>query len=172
VSDPLPVGDQFIVATVDKILKEGTQDVETARIEAEKVIREEKKGELIIKNLGTNVTLETAASKYSKQILNAGQDSSITFKAQIIDSIGDEPKLIGAIFNKANLNKVAAPIAGKAGVYVFKVNSIAEKAANPNENAVQNRIQQTTALRSQAATNWFEGLRKKATIKDNRSKFF
>ena len=172
VSDPIPVGDQFIVAMVDKILKEGTQDIETAKPLAENAIREEKKGEAIIKNLGSGVTLETAASKYGKVILNAGQDSAITFKSQIIDSIGNEPKLIGAIFNKANLNKVAAPIAGKTGVYVFKVNSIAEKAIDPNENAVQNRAQQTAALRNQAATNWFEGLRKKATIKDNRSKFF
>ena len=172
VSDPIPVGDLFIVAMVDKILKEGTQDIETAKPLAENAIREEKKGEAIIKNLGSGVTLETAASKYGKVILNAGQDSAITFKSQIIDSIGNEPKLIGAIFNKANLNKVAAPIAGKTGVYVFKVNSIAEKAIDPNENAVQNRAQQTAALRNQAATNWFEGLRKKATIKDNRSKFF
>ena len=52
------------------------------------------------------------------------------------------------------------------------VNSFAEKAANPNEDKAQLRIQQTTALRSQAVSNWFEGLRKKATIKDNRSKFF
>ena len=172
VSDPIPVGDQFIVAMVDKILKEGTQDVETAKPLAENAIREEKKGEAIIKNLGSNVTLETAASKYGKQILNAGQDSSITFKTQIIDSVGNEPKLIGAIFNKANLNKVAAPIAGKTGVYVFKVNSIAEKLADVTENTVENRAQQTAALRNQAATNWFEGLRKKATIKDTRSKFF
>ena len=153
VSDPISVGDQFVVALVDKILKEGTQDVETAKPLAENAIKEEKKGETIIKNLGTNVTLETAASKYSKAILTAGLDSSITFKSQIIDSIGNEPKLIGAIFNKANLNKVAAPIAGKTGVYVFKVNSIAEKTANANENAVENRAQQTAALRNQAATD-------------------
>jgi parvulin-like peptidyl-prolyl isomerase len=80
--------------------------------------------------------------------------------------------LIGSIFNKANLNKVSAPVAGKAGVYVFKVNNIAEKPADPNQDKVQMRIQQTTALRNQAVANWFEGLRKKATIKDNRIKFF
>lgn len=170
VSDPLPVGDQFIVATVDKIYKEGTQDVETAKPLAENSIKEEKKGEMIIKNLGANVTLETAASKYSKEILNAGADSSITFKTQIINSIGNEPKLIGAIFNKANLNKVANPLAGKTAVYVFKVNSIAAK--TDNEDIAQFRAGQLTALRNQAVSNWFEGLRKKATIKDNRSKFF
>ncbi|MBK8785493.1 MAG: peptidylprolyl isomerase [Chitinophagaceae bacterium] len=172
VSDPMPVGDQFVVATVDKIYEEGTQDVETARPLAENAIREEKKAEQIISALGANPTLESASAKYSKAIIMTGADSSITFKAQIIDSIGNEPKLIGAIFNKANLNKVAAPVAGKAGVFVFKVNSFGEKAADPNEDKVQMRLQQTVALRNQAVSNWFEGLRKKATIKDNRSKFF
>jgi peptidyl-prolyl cis-trans isomerase D len=172
VSDPMPVGDQFVVAIVDKIYKEGTQDAETARPLAENAIKEEKKAEIIIKALGTNPTLESASAKYAKEIKYAGADSSITFKSQIIDSIGAEPKLIGAIFNKANLNKVASPLSGKAGVFVFKVNSIAEKAADPNEDKVQMRIQATTALRNQAVSNWFEGLRKKATIKDNRSKYF
>lgn len=172
VSDPMPVGDQFIVAVVDKVYKEGIQDVETARPLAENSIREEKKAAMIIKNLGANPTLETAASKYAKEILTAGADSSITFKSQIINGIGNEPKLIGAIFNKANLNKVAAPVAGKTGVFVFRVNAIAEKAVDPNEDKAQMRMQQITALRNQAVTNWFEGLRKKATIKDNRSEYF
>ena len=172
VSDPMPVGEEFVVAIVDKILKEGTQDVATARPLAEGAIREEKKAAEIIKALGTNPTLESAAAKYAKEIMTVGQDSTITLKAQFINSIGNEPKLIGAIFNKANLNKVAAPIAGKAGVFVFKVNSVAEKAANPNEDKAQIRMQQTTALRTQAVANWFDGLRKKATIKDNRSKFY
>ncbi len=172
VSDPMPVGDQFVVAMVDKIYEEGTQDVQTARPMAENAVREEKKAAEIIKALGANPTLETAAAKYGKEILTAGQDSSVTFKSQIINAVGNEPKLIGALFNKANLNKVAAPVPGKAGVFVFKVNSVSEKAPDPNEDKAQTRIQQTTALRNSAVTNWFEGLRKKATIKDNRSKFF
>jgi len=171
VSDPMPVGDQFVVATVDKIYEEGTQDVETARPLAENAIKEEKKAEQIISALGTNPTLESAASKYAKEIKIAGADSSITFKSQMIDSIGYETKLVGTIFNKANLNKVST-VAGKAGVFVFKVNSIGEKATDPNEDKVQMRLQQTVALRNQAVSNWFEGLRKKATIKDNRVKFF
>ena len=172
VSDPFSIGDQFVVAVVDKIFEEGTQDVETAKPLAEGSIRDEKKGEEIIKKLGSNATLESASATYAKEILTAGQDSTLTFMSQIINGIGNEPKLIGASFNKANLNKAAAPVAGKTGVYVFKVNGIAQKAPNTAEETAQFRIQQTTALRNQAATNWFEGLRKKATIKDNRSEFF
>ena len=172
VIDPIRVGDQFVVAIVDKVFEEGTQDVETARAMAEPSIKEEKKAEMIIKALGNNPTLESASAAYKKEILTAGTDSSITFKSQIINAVGNEPKLIGAIFNKANLNKVSAPIAGKAAVYAFKVNNVAVKAADPNEDKVQMRLQQTTALRNQAVSNWFDGLKKKATIKDNRSKFF
>lgn len=173
VSDPMPIGDQFVVATVDKIYEEGTQDVETARAGGlvENAIREEKKAAEIISGLGANPTLESAAAKYAKEIKMAGADSSITFKKQFIDSIGNEPKLIGAIFNKANINKVS-PVAGRAGVFVFKVNGTGEKATDPTEDKVQMRLQQTVALRNQAVSNWFDGLRKKATIKDNRAKFF
>ena len=172
VSEPYSIGDQFIVAIVDKIQEEGTQDVATARPMAEGTIRDQKKAEEIIKKLSGKTTLENVAAAYSKEVLTAGQDSLITFKSQIINGIGNEPKLIGASFNKANMNKVSEPIAGKTGVYVFKLNSIISKPANTPEETAQFRIQQTNTLRSQVAVNWFEGLRKKATIKDNRSKFY
>jgi len=172
ISDPYNIGDMFVVAVVDKIFKEGTQDVETAKPMALGVIRDQKKAEQIIKNLGTNPTLEKAAAAYSKEVLTAGLDSSITFTSPLIQNIGAEPKLIGAVFNKENLNKVAAPLAGKTMVYVFKVNGIASKTPDTEAEAAQFKAQQITALRNQAATTWFEGLRKKATIKDNRSKFY
>lgn len=172
ISDPYNIGDMFVVAVVDKIFSEGTQDVETAKPMAEGVIRDQKKAEQIVKNLGANPTLEKAAAAYNKEILSAGLDSSLTFTSPIINGIGTEPKLTGAIFNKENLNKVAAPLAGKTMVYVFKVNGIASKVADTETEASQFKTQQVTALRNQAATSWFEGLRKKATIKDNRSKFF
>jgi peptidyl-prolyl cis-trans isomerase D len=172
ISDPYIIGDQVVVATVDKVYKEGTQDVETARSLTEGLIRDQKKSEQIIKNLGANPTLEKAASAYSKEILTAGQDSSITFSSPIINNIGGEPKLIGAIFNKENLNKAAQPLAGKTMVYVFKVNGVAAKSPDNAIEAAQFKSQQLTALRNMGTGNWFEGLKKKSSIKDNRSKFY
>lgn len=172
ISDPYNIGDMFVVAMVDKVFNEGTQDVETARPMTEGVIRDQKKAEQIIKNLGANPTLEKAASAYNKEVMTAGLDSSITFTTPMINGIGNEPKLIGAIFNKANLNKVAPPLAGKSMVYVFRVNGIASKAPDTEAELTQFKNQQLSALRSQAGTSWFEGLRKKATIKDSRSKFY
>ena len=172
VSDPFPVGDQFVVAIVDKIEKEGVQDIQTARKMAEPAIRDEKRGDMIVKKLGSNPTLENAASLYGKQVLTSGADSSIVFNGRIIYNIGDEPKLVGAIFNKENQSKVSAPIMGKTGVYLFKVNSLGTKTADTPEQASQKRTQKITELRNQVSSGWFEGLKKQATIKDNRSKFY
>jgi peptidyl-prolyl cis-trans isomerase D len=172
VSDPFSIGDQFVVAIVDKINKEGTQDVETARPMAQGAIKEQKKAEMISKKLAGKTTLEDIATVYNKTVLPAGQDSSLSFRSQIINGIGDEPKLIGAVFNRDNLNKVSTAIAGKTGVYVIKVNGIASKAPDTAAEKDQLIIQQTTALRNAAASNWFEGLRNKATVKDNRSEFY
>lgn len=171
VSDPIGIGDQFIVATVNKIYKEGVQDAATARPGAEAIVRNLKKADIITAKLGATPTLESAAAAYNKQILTAGADSTLTMSGRIINGIGPEPKVIGAAFNKDNQTKASTPIIGATGVYVVKVNSIQQKAApSPEEKSAQTTARMA-AIRQQS-NNWFEGLRKQATIKDNRSKFF
>ena len=172
ISEPFNIGEQFIVATVDKIQSEGTQDATAARPMVEGIIRNEKKAEVIIKKLGASVTLESAAAAYSRQIEIAGADSSITFGSQMIPNVGEEPKVIGAGFNKENQTKVSGPIAGNNGVYVVKVNSINSKPADAPEVAAQQKSQKITTLRSQVGAGWFEGLKNQATIKDSRSKYY
>jgi peptidyl-prolyl cis-trans isomerase D len=173
VSEPFSIGDNFVVATVDKVLAEGTQDAATARPMAENSIKNEKKAAEITKKLGASPTLESAAAAYNQQVQIAGADSSLTFNAQLINGIGYEPKLIGAAFNPANQTKVTAPITGKSGVYVMKVNSITDKAADTPEAAEALKKERLSALRSQAAGNWFEGgLKKSAKITDKRSTYY
>jgi peptidyl-prolyl cis-trans isomerase D len=172
VSEPFTIGDQFVVATVDKIQSEGTQDAKTARAMVEGVVRNKKKATTIIAKLGATPTLESAAAAYSKQVETAGADSSITFGSQIIPNVGPEPKIIGASFNAAYQTKASAPIEGNNGVYIIKVNSIGAKAADTPETVAQQQKQQTDALRNQAAAGWFEGLKNQATIKDSRSKIY
>lgn len=172
VSEPFSIGDQFVVAVLDKIFVEGTQDAATARPMAERDIKNKKKGEEITKKLGAIPTLESAAAAYQQQVQIAGADSSITFNGQVINGLGNEPKIFGAVFNPANKTKVTSPIIGKSGVYVLKVNSIGEKAAATAEVATVVRLERLSVIRNQAAGNWYEGLLKQATVKDNRSAFY
>ena len=171
VSDPFSIGDQFVVATVDKIQKEGTQDAATARTGAEAIIRNQKKAAIIKAKIGAAPSLEQAAAAYNNSVATAGADSTLTFAAQMINGVGIEPKVIGASFNKANQAKVSAPIEGTTGVFVLKVNSIQNKPADTPDVAAQKAATRIAALRSQA-NNWFEGLRKQADVKDERSKVF
>ncbi|MEO6488835.1 MAG: peptidylprolyl isomerase [Ferruginibacter sp.] len=171
VSEPYSIGDQFVVAVVDKILKEGVQDATTARPGSESIIRNLKKSEAILKKLGNNPTLESAAAAYNKQIQQAGADSSITLSSQIINGIGVEPKVIGAAFNKEYQSKVTPAIAGTSGVYVLKVNSIQSKPGDTPEVMAQQSTAKLTTLRGQVG-NWYEGLKKLASIKDNRKDFY
>ena len=172
VSEPFSIGDQFVVAALDKIYTKGIQDAATARPMAERDIKNEKKGVEIIKKLGANPTLESTAAAYQQQVQIAGADSSLTFNGQVINGLGNEPKIFGAAFNPANKTKVTTPIIGKSGVYVLKVNSIGEKAAVTAEAATAVRLERLSVIRNQAAGNWYEGLLKQATVKDNRSTFY
>jgi peptidyl-prolyl cis-trans isomerase D len=167
ISSSFTIGDQFVVATVDKIASEGTQDAAAARAGVEGIVRNRKKAETIIKKLGSNPTVEAAAAAYNKQPQIAGTDSSIVFNGRIIPGIGDEPKILGASFNKEYQAKATPPMACNMGVYVIKVNSMGTK-----DGVLLSTTQKLTALKTQVSAGWFEGLKNMATIKDNRSEFY
>ncbi len=171
VSEPFSIGDQFVVATLDKVLEEGVQDAATARAGSEVIIRNQKKADIIIKKIGNNPTLESAAAAYNKTIQQAGADSSISMASQVINGIGIEPKVIGASFNKEYQSKVSPAIPGTGGVYVLKVISVQAKPADTPEQMAQQMTAKISTLRGQV-NNWYEGLKKQATIKDTRSKFY
>ncbi|MEP7145046.1 MAG: SurA N-terminal domain-containing protein [Ferruginibacter sp.] len=171
VSEPFSIEDQFVVAVVNKIQPEGLPDAKAARPMVELTIRNLKKAEQIIKKLTVTPSLESAAAAYKVQIGTAGADSALTLSAPIINGVGNEPKVIGASFNKSFQTKVSEPIAGTNGVYLIKVNSIGNKPADTPAAIAQQADQRTRGL-AQQLSGWFESLKKTADIKDNRSNQF
>jgi peptidyl-prolyl cis-trans isomerase D len=172
VSEPFSVKDDFIVAVVDRTIKAGVPDAATARPMVESIVRNKKKGDEIKKKLNNPTTLQAAATAYNLQVLNTGEDSTLTFDAQIINGIGNEPKIAGASFNKEYQSKLSPAIAGNTGVFVIKVNSIGTKAPLPGEIAQQIKMQKMMNQIQSSIGQSFEGLKKIANIKDQRSKFF
>lgn len=172
VSEPFTVKDDFIVAVVDRRIKEGVPDVVTARPLVEPIIRNLKKADEIKKKLNNPATLEAAAKVYNLQVLNTGADSTLTFQAQIINGVGSEPRVAGAAFNKAYQTKVSPPIAGNTGVFVIKVNSVSTKAPLSPEMLAQQKMSEINREIQSALGQSFNALKKIAKIKDERSKFF
>jgi len=171
VSEAFNIQDQFIVAVVDKIQPEGLPDAKTARPIFELTVRNLKKAENITKKLSTSASLEAAAASYSVPVGSAGADSTLIFGAQIINGVGQEPKIIGAAFNKAYQTKMSEPIVGTNGVYLIKVNSVGNKTTDIPEVLAATAKEKTTSM-VQTTYSFFESLKKLADIKDNRSKIF
>jgi len=172
VSEPYSVKDDYIVAIVDKRIREGVPDVTTARPMVEGIIMNNKKADEIKKKLNNPTSLDAAAAPYHLQVMNSGADSTLTFQAEIINGIGHEPKVAGAAFNKDYQSKVSPAFAGNSGVFVIKVNSVAAKATvSPELEKLQ--MNEENSKDTQAALGQsFSALKKIANIQDNRSRFF
>jgi peptidyl-prolyl cis-trans isomerase D len=170
ISEPFNIGDYFVVAAVSKVQAEGLPDAKTIRPQVEYLVRTQKKTEIIKTKLKNATSLEAAAALYNVQVGTAGADSSLTFSAQIINGVGQEPKVIGAAFNKTNQTKISEPIPGNSGVFVIKVNSTGVKPADAAEDMAKKEADRTKALAQQLNAGWFEALKKLSVIKDDRSK--
>lgn len=171
VSEPFSLGNDFVVVAIGKKLQEGLQDPATARPIVEPIIRNQKKAEQIKKKIGTAASLESVAQSFNAQVLSTGEDSTLTFNTQIINGIGNEPKVAGASFNKSYLSKLSPAIAGNTAVFLIKINNIGQKSITAEALQQQLEMEQSRQLQM-AMQQTFAGLRKMAKIKDYRSKFF
>ena len=165
VSEPIEVGDSYYVAIITGEEKVGLASVASVKPQIEGILRDQKKALQIKQNFKGSTIEEIAAS--AKTIIQPAD--SINFNYSTIPGIGNEPKLVGAAFNKAFLNKPSAPIAGNAGVFVISVTSQGAKAATQDlasfEADLINRTR-SVIYRTNIA------LKKVAKIQDNRTKVY
>ena len=167
-----PIGEQYVVAVLTKIIPKGLPDAATARPLVENLIRNKKKADMIIAKLGNSPSFETASSAYGAVVQNAGADSTLTFSSQFINGVGQEPRVIGISFDKDMQAKISEPIPGNSGVFLVKVSSIGTKPDGSPESIAQDNLNKAKNKMMQFSYGWFEALKKNADIKDNRSKFY
>jgi peptidyl-prolyl cis-trans isomerase D len=165
ISEPTEIGDNYFVAVITGAEKQGLISVTSARPQVEGIIRDQKKAVQIKQNFKGNTIEEIANS--AKTIVQAAD--SISFNYSMIPGIGNEPKVVGAAFNKSLLNKPSAPIAGNAGVFVISVKNQGAKVASQDLTSFEADLLNRT--RSVVyRTN--VGLKKIAKIVDNRIKVY
>ena len=163
---PERIGDNYVVAIVTEVLKEGTQSVAKARPFTEPLLRNKKKAEMLKQKAGKITTLEAAAAALGKPI-------------EIVDSLrmktggpqakfGNEPRVYGATFNPANKGKVVPEVLeGLNGVYVIRVENVSATSAATG--SVEDQRKEKYQQAKQSGSNLIEALKKAATIKDKRS---
>ncbi|MBC8034794.1 MAG: SurA N-terminal domain-containing protein [Chitinophagaceae bacterium] len=168
VSEPYPVGDKYIVATVSDISEEGLMSASKARPMVEFIIRNKKKAEQIIAKIGTANTLDAVSKITGSPVQRA---DSVSFSSGIIPNVGQEAKVVGAVFNKQRATKPSSAIAGNGGVFVIKTEGVT---AVPNlaGDVKQQREAILAQTKQSAGFRSLEVLRKAAKVKDDRAKFF
>jgi len=165
VSEPFEVGDNYFVAAISGIEKEGLASVEVARPQVEGIIKDKKKAEKIKTKLKGN-SLEAIATNVNAMVQKA---DSINFNYTMIPGLGNEPKIVGAAFNKTLLNKASDPIVANTGVFVVSVNNLGAKQTQQDPVFFKDELLQRTRsvmFRSSLA------LKKTAKIVDNRAKLY
>ena len=166
VSEPVEVGDRYIVAVVSAINKAGVMSASEARPTVETLVRNEKKAKQISETQFKGNSLEAYSTSTHAPILRA---DSLSFSAPFISGIGSEPKIVGASFNKSLVSKASEPIAGATGVFSIKIESNGAKASTTDMATVKQGLVQSAKMTSYRG---MDALKKAATIKDNRSKFY
>jgi peptidyl-prolyl cis-trans isomerase D len=166
VSDPTEVGDQIVVAIITDINKAGVMSANEARPLVEGLIRNDKKAKIIIDTKMKGNSLEEISKSISSPVMRA---DSLSFGSGFINGVGNEPKIVGAAFNKSVQGKVSTLIAGNSGVFAVKGETIAAKAADALPETVKQALIQN---RKMATYRSVEALRKAATVKDYRFSFY
>lgn len=166
VSAPFSIGDNYVVALLNKKRKEGTASLDEVRFLAEAAVIKEKKAELI-KGKIKGADLAAIAQASGKSI---GTSSGLSFNNFNISVVGNEPKVVGAATG-LELNKVSKPVVGQSGVFVLKTTSI--NTPPLDEFTVNNAKEKLKLSFKSSVTSRLESaIKDAADIKDNRFEIF
>ncbi|WP_439182352.1 peptidylprolyl isomerase [Carboxylicivirga taeanensis] len=160
-------GDSYVIAFLTGAKEEGYQSVSAVRASIERKLRNDKKAEVIIKEMNSKKQgndLNALASAINSEVMSASQ---IDFGAFQVPGAGVEPALV-ALATNAKVGEVSTPVAGNNGVYAVKVNNVTNNTVTVDAEKAQ--LSQSTGFKVDYQTT--EAIRSKAEITDERSKFF
>ena len=159
------------MANLVNIKPKGILPLDIVRKEIEPKVIREKKAEKLIKDIETlenpSMTIDGLSQKLNEKIDSL---KSITFAAQSLQNIGQEPELTGTIFAKPELTKISKPVKGNSGVFVYILDNYV-KAPAGNDYSVY-RIQLLDQYQQRGGYEVYKALEKNSDVVDNRSIFY
>lgn len=155
---------KYLVAGLKSIAPKGNATVAVLKSlpEAELQVKQVKKGEVLKAKIGSNTDMSAIAAQFESKV--------DTVKAVSMMSSGGEPRVLGTVFHLAK-GETSAPILGASGVYIIQTLSDKPQTQIPAD-LTMFRKQYTSSAASSIRTNIMATLKKEASIKDNRSRFY
>ncbi len=163
-------GDQFVIAKLTDVKEKGTLSLAQVKKQIEPQVFKEVKANRLEEKLNQALagasSLEQVAQKVGKIVVPV---ENLVFANPILPGVGQENKLVGAIFG-AQPAKLSKAIRGESGVYAFVVNGFSNSA--PLLNPAKQKQQLVQYLYQRGGGAAFGVLRDQADVKDYRVKFF
>ncbi len=160
------VGNQFIVTRLTDIREKGPLPVEKVKKQIEPMVRNFVKGRMLAERFKGAASIDALAQKLKVSPVPA---QNIVFANPIIPGVGQENKVVGAVFG-SQPGKLSQPVIGEVGVYAFVVDGFTNPA--PLTNVFKQKEQVLQGLEQRAPGEAFRVLRDKAKIEDNRVRFY
>jgi len=165
VSEAKDVDGAFVVAIVENIDTEGFSPLEKVRNRVEFLARQEKKADMLGKELVDASEISALATKTGITVENV----NVTFASPAIAGIGLEPKVVGAAWSLTP-GQLSQPIAGNNGVFVVSVDKKVD-AGEPNLSEI--RLSEARGIATKVDNGAvYNALKEKADLIDNRTKFY
>ena len=170
VLQPYRVGDTYVVAAVTEVDEPGVASVAKSRSVVEPILRNQKKAAQIKQKIGKVSTLEAVSGALGQPIQRV---DSLRFNGERNPALGYELRVLGAAFNPDNKGKVVPEaLEGQAGVYVLRVENVGTTPVMAGNIEQQRQMLQMQARQGMQYRPPTDVLKKTATIKDNRAKFY
>lgn len=173
---PELVNDNYVVAIVTEINKEGTASVAKARMMVEPALRNKKKAAILKQKLGSITTMEAAAAAWGGKPIEVVDSLRMNSRSNN-PTLGYEPKVSGAAFNPANKGKVVPEgLEGISGVYVLRVDNVSATSITQGDIGEQRKSmgqqKKIEISNPQSPAYPINSLQKAATIRDKRSEIY
>jgi peptidyl-prolyl cis-trans isomerase D len=169
VSEVFEIEDAYLIVVLTDEIEEGTSSLDNVRFQVERQVRNNKKAEYIISQLGTQsgspddlaAGFGEGASVYTMTGLSAESTS--------IDNIGTAPEGVGTVFGM-EAGQMSEPVQTRTGIVVIKVDNITTAAEIGDYSAY--KVQLSANRDGRSSYNLAEAIKKAAAIKDERHRFY
>jgi peptidyl-prolyl cis-trans isomerase D len=161
---------QYVVAKLTEVRKKGILTLDQVKKSIEPMVRNLVKARMLKEQLDNALKGASSLAQVSQKVKKPVQSAqNIVFANPVLPGGTQENSLIGTVFG-LQPNKLSKPIEGTSGVFVVSVNSFTKPAPLTNTFKQKEQIMQSLTQRAQG--QYFEILKEKAEIKDNRLRFF
>ena len=163
VDGPIKDKDRYIIAMVSAIKTKGVPNFEDVKEAMKRDLLDQKKADRLMNSMKKDKTLQAMAKRGNTEVLKA----EVTFANPQLSGAGYEPEIVGALFSGLKKGQRTAPLKGKMGVYVVRIDK-STKAPAAAGNYKNERDQLIQALRGNFQGQLLGALKKKAEVMDNR----